>query len=111
MGPREPACQPACLPESSPGIFSPWLPQEEGNSRAGRPPRTRDRGRQGLNPAPGNRTPGGLGGAILEKPRQRPSTWAEAWMGLAEAQPPSISHGAHAPQEPELDPGLFQSSF
>ena len=74
-------------------------------------PRTRDRGRQGLNPAPGNRTPGGLGGAILEKPRQRPSTWAEAWMGLAEAQPPSISHGAHAPQEPELDPGLFQSSF
>ena len=65
----------------------------------------------GAQPSPGDRTPGGLGGTILEKPRQRPSTWAEAWMGLAGAQPPSISHGAHAPQEPELDPGLFQSSF
>lgn len=37
-------------------------------------------------------------GAILEKPRPKPSTWAQARVGLAGAQPPSSSHrGPRAP--------------
>ena len=67
----------------------------------GRPPRTRDRGSPGLSPACADRTPGGRAGgrgAILEKPRPKPSTWVRAWVGLAGAQPPSTSHrGLHAP--------------
>lgn len=38
------------------------------------------------------------GGALVGKSRQKPSTWAGACVGLAGAQPPSISHrGPRAP--------------
>ena len=40
----------------------------------------------------------GVGGALVGKSRQKPSTWAGACVGLAGAQPPSISHrGPRAP--------------